>query len=97
MNVIYLALAFLALLGILALIFNRKPARKRRTRTVAKPEFDSAAAMEEMKPYLKRLQEAKTSDEKLMALMDLQGNFGKKYPELVEIWSRRGRETLTKN
>lgn len=97
MNVIYLALGFLALLGILGLLFNRKPVKKRRPRAVEKPAFDSAAAMEEMRPYLKRLQEAKTSDDMLMALMDLQGKFGKKYPELVEIWSRRGRENLTKN
>lgn len=89
-------LGFLALLTILAFLLNRKYSKKKRAKKPVRVEksYDRSSAMKEMRPFLKRLQEAKTDDEKLMALMDLQGKFGKKYPELVEMWSRRGMKIL---
>lgn len=97
MNVMYLAVGFLVLAALLAALLNGKGGKKgKRRHRRDKPERGEGAKgiPEEMKPYIKRLGEAKTRDEKLMAIMDLRGKFGKDYPELAEIWAKRGERIL---
>lgn len=94
MNIILLALGFVVLLVVVGAVLNRKPGKKRGKRRHRRCGADrggnAKSIPQEMKPYIKRLNEAKTRDERLSAIMDLQGRFGKEYPELAKMWMKRG-------